>query len=798
MQVLEGIRVLDVTSGPAGAQATTVLGDFGAQVLRIERPGGDPLRKHPASPFWFRGKQALTHDLATPLRAEHVASADVVVVDGTPAKLRARGLDAATLSADNPRLVHCTISGFGPTGPDAELPGFEGIVAARSGRMAAFDVQLDQNRPVFAAVQVGTHLASQGAVQGIIAALLQRERTGHADTVETSLLQAFTNFDLVDMLTRQLETRDGTPCTPLRLAHPMPTLNYHPVLTSDDSWIQCGNLLEHLFLSFLDTIDLLGELLTDERFHATPATWEPEAVEHARDRILTRIREHTVDEWMRRFEANGNVAAEPILTTEQALAHRDIVGSLVSIDDPVHGTTTQIGPIADLSATPAAPRPAETAPPRHEQANRASDREAAHVAPAAPAGHTPGQPLAGITILDLSTIIAAPLAMSMLADLGARVIKVEPLSGDPFRQLLAEGLMAVKTNMGKESICIDLKSERGQSLIHRMVARADVLIHNFRGRVPAKLGIDSDTLHAINPGLVWAVVSGYSATSPSAGRPATHPVIGASTGGVAWQAGDALTHDCPTLADIRETARQIMAANEANPDPNTSAVAGSAVLLALLARERHENVNGQVVRIDMQTANAWANGDDFLDYEAKPTRPAVDAGHLGLHATYRLYPCSSGWVFLAAATDNWFERLCLAAGWDLALDPRFATEQQRRAHDTELAAAITERLAERTASEWNSLFVAASVGCVRADGIDVGGFWANDPQVRANGWAPMTRHARFGQLRRWAPLCAVGGPNPDYRTAPLAGEHTDLLLTELGCSERAIAELRADNIVGSE
>ena len=164
-----------------------------------------------------------------------------------------------------------------------------------------------------------------------------------------------------------------------------------------------------------------------------------------------------------------------------------------------------------------------------------------------------------------------------------------------------------------------------------------MLVHNFRGTVPDKLGIDAKTLQTINPRLIWGVVNGYSPHGPGALRPATHPVIGAATGGVAYQAGPALTRSADDLASVRENARQIMAANEANPDPNTSVVAASAILLALHAQAL-DGV-GQIVRINMQTANAWANSDDFLAFEGKPDRLGVDSEHLGLHAGYRLYPC---------------------------------------------------------------------------------------------------------------------------------------------------------------
>ena len=792
-EALSGIRVVDFTSGRCGGQATTVLADFGAEVLKVEAPGGDRFRSDPSSPFWLRGKRSVElnlDDADDRARAIELATgADVCVVGGPANRLARWGLDAEALTAAAPALVHCTISGFGAVAPD--WPGYEGLVAAHAGRMAGFGVQLQQDRPVYSALNVGVHMASQGAVHGILAALLQRSRTGRGDRVETSLMQGLMSFDLVDMLAWQLHTRDGRSFTPLREMNPMPTLNYHPLRTADGAWIQCGNLLEHLFLSFLDAIDLLGELLIDERYAGSPATWTPEAIEEARDRILVRMQERTAEEWMAAFDENGNVAAEPILTTTQAMTHRDVQAALVTIDDPDRGATTQVGPIARLDATPGVARPHIA----DDATDPALEGAAATRATEATGEYAAGRPLDGVTILDLSTIIAGPLGMTMLADLGARVIKVEAFGGDPFRQLLIEGRMAAKTNAGKESLSVDLKTADGKAIVHRMVAEADVLVHNFRGEVPKRLGIDVETLHAINPDLIWAGLSGYSVASPSATRPATHPVIGAATGGVAYQAGPALTADCPTLADVREASRRIMAANEANPDPNTSVVAASSILLALVARDRGQ-ARGQVVRIDMQTANAWANGDDFLSYDNKADRSPIDDELHGLGATYRLYPTGDGWVFLAVPSDADFARFCAAVERPDLLE-RFGAAQARLEGDAELVAELTELLAARSADEWE-LLADHGIGCVRADGIESGVLWAEDERVIAAGWSPRVDHARFGDTRRWGALTDVGGGNPALRPAPLSGEHTDALLAEFGFGADEIAQLREDKIVNSE
>ena len=339
---------------------------------------------------------------------------------------------------------------------------------------------------------------------------------------------------------------------------------------------------------------------------------------------------------------------------------------------------------------------------------------------------TTAGPLADIIVLEIATVIAAPLATSLLADLGARVIKVEPITGDPYRHLLPNGELAVKTNAGKESICIDLKSEQGRDLLRKLVRRVDALVHNFRPGVPERLGFGYDQARELRPGIVWVALNGYGPDGPSARRPATHPVMGAAAGGAGYQAGAALGVHCKTLDEIREISRQLSQANEANPDPSSSVVGASAILLALLASRRHGI--GQAVFVDMLTANAWANGDYFLQYEGKPPRSPVDPDLFGLEACYRLYAAKEGWVFLAVPGDRDFARFCAAVDRDdLARDPRFAGREARRQHDEALAAEIASLFQQRDADSWEKHLTERNVGCVRADGASVGEFFSAGP-----------------------------------------------------------------------
>jgi crotonobetainyl-CoA:carnitine CoA-transferase CaiB-like acyl-CoA transferase len=785
---LTGIRVLDLGSGPVAGVATAVLADFGADVVKIETPGGERFRGLAASPLWLRGKRSVAADLRTDegRRVAHslARACDVLVLSGPPSRAARWGLTPEALAALRPDAIHCHVTAWGQRGAWAELPGYEALVAARAGRMRTFGRQLRGDAPGFAALPVAQHACAMGAVQGIAAALYARARTGRRQRVETSLLQALLPYDLLELLLVQLIER-GLVDPPDPSAGDMPTLNYHPVLASDGRWIQCGNLLEHLFYAFLDAIELLPELLGDERFQGSPAQWSAETVEAARDRILLRVRERPAAEWMETFRKNGNVAAEPYRTAQEALEHPDLVanGEIATLADPRVGPVRTIGAIAHLSATPARVERPAPAPGGHTAEVLAEWRAPATQPRDLGAGDE--RPLAGLLVIDFSTIIAGPLAASMLSDLGARVIKVEPPSGDPSRAIIPGGGLAVRMNGGKESLAIDVKSPEGRAAVRELVARADVLVHNFRQGVPERLGIGFAECLALNPRLIWAAVSGYGRRGIDATRPATHPVIGAAASGATVQAGAALTLRCDTLADVREASRQLMRANEANPDPNTSCVAAAAILLALFARERGLAA-GQRIDVSMLVANAWANADDFLSYAGKPPRPAVDAQLRGFAPGYRMYETREGWVMLAVASEPEWQRLAGALG-----EPALASPASRA------EAALEEIFRTRTADEWEASLTSQGLGCVRADGSAPGRFWASDAHVRENGFVARTRHATHGEVLRWGALVHVNGAPASRIAAPVCGEHSDALLAELGRSADEIAALRAKGVVAT-
>ena len=771
MLPLSRFRVVEIGIGPASGLATMILADFGADVVKVVPKAGDPFARMGSWPLWTRGKRIVRADLRdagdqAQLRELITQSADAVLTTLNRQQRTRLQLTPHALGRED--LVLGVISGFGEDGPYANYPGYEPVVAAKSGRMQAFAGVADRDGPNYAALQVGVHATAQTATAAVLAALVGREASGHGFCFDTSLLRGMMPYEMGIMAMAQLWDKGilERPKVNRDRTKSMPTLNYHPVRTKDGKWLQLGNLLPHLLANFFRAAGLAEEL-RDDKHKGDPMRWPRDVLESFRDRLFEHMQTKTLAEWTEIFVADGGVVSHPYQSTQDALADDDVVanGHVVKRDGG-----RQLGLVANLTESPGAAGPAA----RETTFDAIEARQRAELP--IPQGERPSKPLAGVTVVESATIIAAPLGASVLADLGARVIKIEPITGDPFRSMF-HGFGASKCNAGKESICLDLKSPEGQRIAQSLAAKADIWIHNYRMGVPEKLGIGYDQLAALNPGLVYVSANGYGPNGPGAKRPSTHPIPGAALGGVVWQLGGLPPEDeTPDLDGLREWARKLLRANEVNPDPNTSMVVATTALLGLAARRQHGK--GQKIFVDMFGANAYANWDDFLDYPGKPERPPVDANGFGTGPLQRLYRCGSGWVFLMIVNDR---------DWQA-----FAAELQLtvRRDDPNLAAALADVFQGGDADDFERKLAPKGIGCVRADGEPPPDFFLNDPHCEAEELRVAAKHPDWGGYYRNGPMARFSNGDR-YGGASAMGDSTLALLNELGYDAEAIESLTA-------
>jgi crotonobetainyl-CoA:carnitine CoA-transferase CaiB-like acyl-CoA transferase len=794
-----------------GAICTLVMADYGAEVIKVEPPGGDPFRFQPAWISWNRGKQGIVLDLSTPAGREHAlqlaGAADVLVESFRPGDMADWGLAYDTLSHLYPRLVYCSITGFGQQGPLRRVKGYEGVVAAKAGRMLNLQGQPSRDGPVYSAVYTGSWHASQAAVRGIIGALRVRDLCGRGQWVQTSIVQNLASphdnnvgdGGLVNMQLRRLDPQrfPGRP-----RGRGLSSIGYIPVRTKDGTWLQHANQRVPHIQGHLKAIGL-GHLLEDERFKQVPAI-SVDNREILRREILQKQLEKTADEWMEIYLQDGNIAAEPYRTSVQAMDHPAVLanGSVVTIHDPRLGPLRTVAPLVDFKDTPGEPSGPAPEVGQHtaEVLGRLRQRAAAASGgvPEAAAARVPAHPLSGVTILDLATIQAGPYGASLLADLGARVIKVDATDRrlDEGRRSTAQALADARTYAGKECLQVDLQTPEGKAIVHKLIARADALSHNYRPGVPERLQVDWETCRTINPRLVHVWMGTYGENGIHARRPGAHPIPGAIMGGAMRQMGRGMPPSPEQVMDIEEiveATRWIMKSNW-GPDQNTSAAVATGIILGLRARDL--TGKGQSVHITMLNANAWTNADEYYDYPNRPPIAMPDEELHGLHALYRLYRCREGWVFLGCLFQDEWETFChTVQREDLLADRRFATREARQANDEALSTEIAAIFAGRTAAAWEELLIKADIGCVRADEALEGAFYADHPHAKANALSVEVEHPYVGKYLRYGGLVEFSLTPGLYRTSSQIGQHTRPLLRELGYNDQHIEDLGRRGIV---
>ena len=385
-------------------------------------------------------------------------------------------------------------------------------------------------------------------------------------------------------------------------------------------------------------------------------------------------------------------------------------------------------------------------------------------------------PLSGIRIVDCSQIVSGPMACQMLGDQGAEVIKVESPGGDPVRSLGPRkadmSSMFIAVNRGKQGLCLDLKAPEGLEVLERLVATADVLVENFRPGVLARLGLDWQRLHTLNPRLIYCSITGFGPDGPYQNVRVYDPVIQAVSGIAASQVDREGT---PGLV------RHLVA------DKVTALTAAQAITAALFRRERAgADAPGErieVAMLDAAIAFNWPEGMynySFVD-DAPPAWPEYGA-------QMRLWTAADGQVAIGALQNAEFVALCRSLGLDdLAADDRFQSSAGRIKHQREWAPLVSAEIARRTRAELMDGFVEqGAVGGPVVHLADV----PDDAQVQHNGICIEVAHSpAVGRVRQARPPARFGTPLDPVGPAPHLGQHGRQILAALGYDAAAIAVL---------
>lgn len=393
---------------------------------------------------------------------------------------------------------------------------------------------------------------------------------------------------------------------------------------------------------------------------------------------------------------------------------------------------------------------------------------------------TASGPLAGVKVVDMTSVIMGPFATQILASLGAEVIKVESPEGDNMRHVgpmrnAGMGYIFLQANQGKQSVVLDLKNPSAKEALLRLLKDSDVLISNVRPQAMARLGLSYDDLKALNPRLIHVSCCGFDQAGPYAAKPAYDDLIQGATG-VPWlsqQYGGGEPAYAPMTLGDRVTGLHAV----------------YAVTTALYARER--SGQGQAVVVPMfEAMTQFILGDHLAGLSFEP--PMGGAGYARLLTEHRKpYQTADGYLCVLIYNDKHWHSFFQAIGQPERMqDPMFATHTQRAAHIDAVYAEVGQLMRQRTTAQWRTLLDAADVpNMPMASPEDL----LQDPHHQATGFVRTLDHPTEGPIKttgvptQWSQTPPATQPRP----APQLGEHTATVLLRLGYSNEEIAAMQA-------
>ncbi|MEU6146157.1 CoA transferase [Streptomyces sp. NPDC047081] len=763
--------VADLSTGIAGAYCTKLLADGGAQVVKAEAPEGDPLRRWSASGATIRpGRDGALFSflacskesvVAEPdLLRELLESADVAVWSpGSP-------LDPREIHRTYPHLVVTSITPFGLEGPWRDRPATEFTLQAWSGGIIGLGRGDPERAPVFVGGQAGDWTSGAYAAAATMASRMR----GGGELVDLSMLEA----------------------------HIM-TFTYHPVTFWEmlgRPWQQARRLNMPGVAAAKDGLVALGCATAQQFFDLCAMVGHPEWIDEKNPfSIVARATEvaPVIQEWIaarttaeiRELATAFRIPNSPVVNGANAtgMDHFDARGTFRR--NPRDGFL-QPGPPYRL--TPDVLRPPGPAPRLGEHtAKRPTPRRTAE----------PGLSFSGLRVLDMTAFWAGPSCTHALAMLGAEVIHLEATARPDGTRLIAGVPPSVEQwwerspifaglNTNKKSLTLDIRTERGREVLRRLIETCDVVVENYTPRVLDQLGLDYEAIRAVRPDAIVVRMPGFGLDGPWRDNAAFAFVI-EDASGLTWLTGH------PDQNPVEPYSIG---------DPNAGLHALNGLLLAL--EHRHRTGEGMLVEAAMVDAALNVAAEQIIEYSAYGALleragnrgPAAAPQNLYRTADTDEFGGNDSWVAISVATDEQWQALCEAVGRsDWATDPDLATAEGRHAHHDAVDEGLADWCGERGADE--------IVDVLWAAGIPVGKVLqphrqAELEQLRFRGFFeelehPVSGTARYGTL----PVRLSRGPERRHvRPAPLLGEHNQELLAGLGLTEREIAALESDGIIG--
>lgn len=391
------------------------------------------------------------------------------------------------------------------------------------------------------------------------------------------------------------------------------------------------------------------------------------------------------------------------------------------------------------------------------------------------------KPLAGIRVIELANFIAGPLCGTLLADMGADVVKVEPPQGDmaratpPIRNEESASFAALNRN--KRSLVLDLKRPEACEIMHRLAAKSDVLVEAYRPGALDKLGLGPDQIKAVNPRIVYTSVSGFGQTGPDRRRAGVNLIIEAFSG---------------ALSVTGEPGQMPVRPGVQTADVFGALFATYATLASLVGAAK--NGEGRIADVSLVEASIAAAAWEAAEYLETGRVPQPLGNKHRLSAPYQLFETSDGrYLAIGAPNDALFEKFMQVLGLAAHLgDPRFSSYSMRKANEDALLPIVEPALRARRSDELEAALMAAGVPCARVNNFKE---VFEHPQIVARGVVKTIEHPRLGPMKAVRNPVLLDHDGPELaRPSPMLGEHSDAILRELGYESGAIRDLVASGV----
>ncbi|ODQ96390.1 hypothetical protein BHQ17_01575 [Mycolicibacterium holsaticum] len=768
---LEGLRVLDLSTGLAGVRASGVLADYGADVVWVEPIGGAPRREELAVDYavFNRGKRAIELDVqsASAEREQLLAAADVLIETWAPGEAGEYGLDYQTLHAHYPPLVQCSITGFGPDGPYRDVAARESLVHALIGTMG--EQVGHREGPIYEGLPFASIGAGYLGALGVLAALFARARDGLGRHIESSLYDGA----LVYLAMMWGDTDTGHQNTSHTEDSFMPAGSGRLITGSfrcaDDEYIGVhtgavgafGRLMKMLGLDTQIPSDVSGLDM------GIPLTAQEQEILHGsiHDIFADKPRAYWVDA-MAKVDVCGIPVLRPTEVFDEPQTRHN--GMVVTIDDPVFGPIQQVAPPARFFGERTIALPPAPQPGQHTAEVLAEWDQHRDARPWLGSGALDDRaPLQGVKILDLGAMYAGPCASRHMADLGADVIKVEPVRGDPFR-----GLPSLFRNCqaGKRAIAVDLKDPALGTTRAQLAAWADIVHHNMRPGAAERMGVGYDQIRELNPNVIYGYAAGWGSDGPYARRQSFEPMLSGYVGAEFEVAGQFNGPLYPL----------------GNADPGNGLVGAITMVMSLLHRQR----TGEGLYFENPQLNATMTHLAHVVRQSDGT--VLGAGKLdplqyGISALDRLYETADGWLCISVETPAEIGALRSVTGCQLL--GGCTTVQSCQAIDYELGMALADIFALQPNSYWLDRLDKGGVPAAQPKPFNNRAFMRDPENVRTRRVAEIA-HPSEGRIREPDQYFRMSQCTmPPHRLAPRLGEHTAEILNWLGMPADSIQSL---------